>query len=62
MRHHTSEYGQGWATTIEQTVLDLAARPALGGLPDQARTAAQALLARCDHQLLEEVVRRRSMS
>lgn len=55
VQRHTSELGQGWVTTIEQTVLDLAARPDLGGLPDQARTAAHALLVRCDRQLLEEL-------
>lgn len=55
VQRHTSELGQGWVTTIEQTVLDLAARPDLGGLPDQARTAAHALLARCDRQLLDEL-------
>lgn len=55
VQRHTSELGQGWVTTIEQTVLDLAARPDLGNLPDQARTAAHALLARCDRPLLEEL-------
>ncbi len=55
VQRHTSELGQGWVTTIEQTVLDLAARPELGGLPDQARTAAHDLLARCDRQLLDEL-------
>ncbi|WP_207630908.1 MULTISPECIES: type IV toxin-antitoxin system AbiEi family antitoxin [unclassified Actinopolyspora] len=55
VQRHTSELGQGWLTTVEQTVLDLAARPDLGGLPDQARTAAHALLSRCDHQLLDEL-------
>lgn len=55
VQRHTSELGQGWVATIEQTVLDLAARPDLGGLPDQARSAAHDLLARCDGQLLDEL-------
>lgn len=55
LQHHTNELGQGWVTTIEQTTLDLAARPTLGGLPDEAHGAARSLLARCDHDLLEEL-------
>ncbi len=47
----------GWALvgTVEQTVLDLAHRPQLGGVPGQAREAAIALLARCDRRGLEEL-------
>lgn len=55
VQRHTSELGPAWVTTIEQTTLDLAARPDLGGLPDQAHAAAQALLARCEHELLDEL-------
>lgn len=55
VQRYTSELGQGWVTTIEQTTLDLAARPGLGGLPGQAHTAAQSLLARCDQHLLDEL-------
>lgn len=55
VQRYTSELSQGWVTTIEQTMLDLVARPGLGGLPDQAHTAAEALLARCDHNLLDEL-------
>lgn len=66
VQHHSSELGQGWVTTIEQTTLDLAARPTLGGLPDQAHSAAHALLARCDQDLLDELAttqrRRASLS
>ncbi|WP_031466028.1 hypothetical protein [Sciscionella sediminilitoris] len=64
VQHHTGELGQGWITTIEQTTLDLVARPTLGGLPDQALNAAHALLARCDRDLLNElaVTQRRQAS
>jgi predicted transcriptional regulator of viral defense system len=47
------ELGQGWVTTIEQTLLDLAARPGLGGLPHEANTAARALLPRADLRVLK---------
>lgn len=55
LQRHTSELGNGWTTTIEQTVLDLAARPTLGGLPDEARSAHQALLPRADRDLLADL-------
>ncbi|GAB3544775.1 hypothetical protein J2S53_000020 [Actinopolyspora lacussalsi] len=55
VQRHTSELGQGWVTTVEQTVLDLVARSDLGGLPEQARAAAHDLLDRCDRRLLEEL-------
>lgn len=53
-----TELGSGWVTTIEQTALDLATRPDLGGLPREARTAAAALLARADKDLLAELAAR----
>lgn len=39
-------------TGVEQTVLDLARRPNLGGLPQEAETAVRALLPRCDQDVL----------
>lgn len=51
----TTELGQGWMTTVEQTVLDLGARPNLGGMPHEAIAAVQALLPRADHAVLEEL-------
>lgn len=51
----TTELGQGWLTTVEQTVLDLAARPDLGGMPHEAAAAVQALLPRTDQALLAEL-------
>lgn len=55
VERHALELGQGWVTTVEQTVLDLAARPALGGLPEEAEAAAHALLPRTDRQALREL-------
>ncbi|SDK20288.1 hypothetical protein SAMN04487820_105215 [Actinopolyspora mzabensis] len=55
VQRHTSELGQGWVTTVEQTVLDLVTLPELGGLPEQARAAAHDLLDRCDRRLLDEL-------
>ncbi|MGO1051149.1 type IV toxin-antitoxin system AbiEi family antitoxin domain-containing protein [Crossiella sp. CA198] len=49
------ELGQGWVTTIEQTVLDLASRPELGGLPAEAEQAIRGLLPMADRQLLTEL-------
>lgn len=55
LQRHTSELGDGWVTTVEQTVLDLAARPNLADLPDEAEAATQALLSRVDRELLNEL-------
>lgn len=55
LQRHTSELGDGWVTTLEQTVLDLAARPHLGDLPDEAEAAMQALFSRADRELLKEL-------
>lgn len=55
VQRHTTELGDGWITTVEQTTLDLAARPDLGGLPAEARAALPALLARADRDLLAEL-------
>jgi len=50
-----TELGRATVTTPEQTVLDLARRPSLGGAPDEARAAAGVLLPRCDRQVLERL-------
>jgi len=53
-----TELTVGWITTIEQTLLDLAARPTLGGLtPDAATEAIHALITRADAGLLAELAR-----
>jgi AbiEi antitoxin C-terminal domain len=51
------ELGRALVTTPEQTVVDLAARPDLGGAPDEARQAALALLGQCDDALLRDLAR-----
>ena len=46
----------GWVTSIEQTLLDLATRPALGGLADTDITEAmRALAIRADWTLIEQL-------
>lgn len=49
------ETGRVLVTTIEQTVLDLARRPRLGGLPEEARAAMVDLMPRVDTELLLEL-------
>lgn len=55
VQRHQTELGQGWVTTIEQTLLDLIARPNLGGIPDATREAITALIPRADRGLLREL-------
>src|SRR5882757_7202247 len=55
-RHH-NELGEGWITTVEQTLLDLIARPQLGGVPDAAHDAITALIPRADTDLLRDLAR-----
>ncbi|WP_228799046.1 type IV toxin-antitoxin system AbiEi family antitoxin [Nocardia cyriacigeorgica] len=55
LQRHRWELGSGWITSVEQTALDLAARPELGGLPDEAWSAAHALLPRADRELLTQL-------
>lgn len=52
---HRTDLGQGWVTTVEQTLLDLIARPDLGGVPDAAEEAITALLPRADDGVLREL-------
>jgi len=52
----TTELCEGWVTTPEQTMLDLAARPDLGGLPRiQIDEAIRILTHQADHELVEEL-------
>ncbi|SEF08504.1 hypothetical protein [Jiangella alba] len=55
VQRYPHELGEGWITTVEQTVLDLAARPELGGLRDEAEAAARTLLLRADAAVLDEL-------
>jgi len=50
-----NELGRGLVTTVEQTLLDLAARPSLGGLTDEAEAAVQALIPRADREFLRDL-------
>jgi len=51
----TTDLGPALVTTAEQTVLDLAHRPNLGHVADEARAAIAALLPRCNGQTLERL-------
>jgi predicted transcriptional regulator of viral defense system len=54
----TTDITTGWVTTPEQTVLDLADRPQLGGItPDTAAEAIKTLAERCDQQLVARLAR-----
>jgi predicted transcriptional regulator of viral defense system len=55
VQRYQTELGQGWVTTVEQTLLDLIARPDLGNTPDAAREAIAALIPRADTDLLREL-------
>lgn len=57
----TTELGRALVTTIEQTVLDLARRPALGVAEDQIPEALRALLLRCEPEVLDELARRQRL-
>ncbi len=53
-----TELGAGWVTTVEQTLVDLAARPSLGGLAEADVTAAmRALSGRADWELVERLAK-----
>lgn len=55
LQRHRTELGQGWVTTPEQTLLDLIARPDLGGVPDAAEEAITALIPRVDINLVTQL-------
>jgi predicted transcriptional regulator of viral defense system len=57
----TTELGRALVTSIEQTVLDLARRPALGVAEDQIPEALRALLPRCEPEVLDELARRQRL-
>lgn len=54
-RLETVEVGRALVTTVEQTALDLARRPELGGHPDEATVALNNLLPRLDHDRLVRI-------
>ncbi len=54
----TTDITTGWVTTPEQTVVDLADRPKLGGItPATAEEAIRTLAEQCDHQLVARLAR-----
>lgn len=55
VQRHRTELGQGWVTTLEQTLLDLIARPDLGDAPDAAQEAIAALIPRANMALLHDL-------
>jgi predicted transcriptional regulator of viral defense system len=58
LQRQQTELGQGWVTTVEQTVLDLIARPSLGGSVEATREAVTALLNRADIDLVRDLARK----
>jgi predicted transcriptional regulator of viral defense system len=52
-----TELGRTLATTPEQTVLDLARRPQLGGVPDEVIGAVRLLWPRCDESVVGQLAR-----
>ena len=59
-RVHT-DLGAALATTVEQTLLDLAHRPDLGDVPAEARAAIRALWPRGDTDRLTEIAGRQRL-
>lgn len=54
----TTDITAGWVTTAEQTALDIADRPTLGGItPETAEEAIRALATRIDQQLVARLAR-----
>jgi hypothetical protein len=55
LQRSETELGSGWVTTIEQTMLALAARPTLGGIEaTDANEATRALAVRVDWPVFEK--------
>jgi hypothetical protein len=57
----TTELGRALVTSIEQTVLDLARKPALNVAEDQIPDALRALLPRCEPEVLDDLARRQRL-
>lgn len=57
-RTESGELGDMLVTTPEQTLVDLVARPGLGGLEDEAQAAAEALLPRVSRDRVRELAAR----
>lgn len=52
IERYAGSLGSGWVTTVEQTLLDLAAYPQLGGRPDLAEDGITALIDKADPHVL----------
>ena len=53
-----TQLASGWVTTLDQTLLDLAARPTLGGMAEQDTVEAiRALASRADWDLFQQLAR-----
>lgn len=57
-RTENGELGGMLVSTIEQTLVDLVARPGLGGMPDEALSAAQRLVQRANLGLARDLAAR----
>lgn len=55
IERYTGPLGSGWVTTVEQTLLDLAAYPQLGGRPELAEDAITGLLDKADPHVLHSL-------
>ncbi|TNC22270.1 hypothetical protein FG385_25780 [Amycolatopsis alkalitolerans] len=55
IERYTSTFGAGWVTTVEQTLLDLAAYPQLGGRPDLAAEGITTLIDKADPHILHSL-------
>jgi len=58
---HATDLGETLVTSAEQTVLDLAKRPNLGGMPEACREAIGNLLPRCDREQLHDLAETQRM-
>lgn len=56
-----TDLGPALVTSPEQTVLDLTKRPALGGMPDECRSAVATLLPTCTLERLDELAHNQRM-
>ncbi|MEO8107304.1 MAG: type IV toxin-antitoxin system AbiEi family antitoxin [Actinomycetes bacterium] len=56
-----TEMGSALVTTVEQTILDLAHRPGLGELEDEAWSAVRSLWPNADRELLAELAERQRL-
>ncbi|HJQ45562.1 MAG TPA: hypothetical protein VJ870_04435 [Amycolatopsis sp.] len=52
IERYSGALGSGWVTTVEQTLLDLAAYPQLGGRPDLAEDGITGLIDKADPHVL----------